>query len=237
MDKKAWIIQEFFKYGLEISSLQAEQFEKYFEILVDTNQHLNLTAITEFEEVVVKHFIDSALLIKYFDLPEGASLIDVGTGAGFPGLPLKIMRPDLRITLLDSLNKRLNFLNTVIETLSLKEIICVHARAEDGGQNKALREQFDYAVSRAVSQLNVLLEYCTPFIKIGGTFIAYKSKKLTEELEDSKKAFHVMGCQLKEVIPYTLGDHENVYAFIVKHQKTGKNYPRKAGTATKNPIK
>lgn len=225
--------------GLEITSYQEEQFFKYYEMLIETNKVMNLTAITERDEVIVKHFIDSLLIAKSIDMNKFESLIDVGTGAGFPGLPIKIMFPHLKVTLLDSLNKRLKFLNNVIEELKLEDIETVHGRAEDIGHNKDYRENFDMCVSRAVANLSTLSEYCMPFIKIGGKFISYKSSISSEEISNSEKAINVLGGEMisKETLELPCSDMERTMVVINKVKPVSKKYPRKAGTPSKEPIK
>lgn len=225
--------------GLEITSYQEEQFFKYYEMLIETNKVMNLTAITERDEVIVKHFIDSLLIAKSIDMNKIESLIDVGTGAGFPGLPIKIMFPHLKVTLLDSLNKRLKFLNNVIEELKLEDIETVHGRAEDIGHNKDYRENFDMCVSRAVANLSTLSEYCMPFIKIGGKFISYKSSISSEEISNSEKAINVLGGEMisKEILELPCSDMERTMVVINKVKPVSKKYPRKAGTPSKEPIK
>lgn len=161
-------------YGLCLTERMVEQFTLYYELLLEWNEKINLTAITEPKEVAIKHMIDSLSCLDEKVFPDGASVIDVGTGAGFPGIPLKIFRPDLKLTLLDSLNKRIKFLQEVVDRLELSEVQCIHARAEEGARNKALREKFDVAVSRAVARLQVLAEYCIPFVRVGGYFVALK---------------------------------------------------------------
>lgn len=226
--------------GITLSDHQMEQFYQYYEMLIEWNKVMNLTAITELDEVISKHFIDSLALVKAIDLSKNSAprLIDVGTGAGFPGIPLKIAFPELRVTLLDSLNKRISFLNEVIAKLDLKNVKTIHGRAEDFGHDSSYREQYDYCVSRAVANTATLSEYCVPFLKTGGFFIPYKSGKIDEELKQGEKAIKVMGGKLMKVIRFQLlgADAERTLIVIKKIEKTGKKYPRKAGMPSKSPI-
>ena len=224
--------------GIRLSEKQLEQFQCYYERLIEKNKVMNLTAITEYEEVVDKHFIDSILLGSVKGLSGKKRVIDVGTGAGFPGIPLKIVYPELEITLLDSLNKRVKFLDEVIEELGLTGIQAVHSRAEDLAQDAAHRQQYDICVSRAVANLATLSEYCIPFVKQGGYFISYKSTQIEEELKQAKKAVQVLGGTLEQIetvqIPGTTIERQ--FVMIRKTGTTPKKFPRKAGTASKTPI-
>lgn len=226
------------KLNIHLSEHQIQQFMTYYEMLVETNKVMNLTAITEFDEVIDKHFVDSLALIQVVDLKRPLKVIDVGTGAGFPGIPLKIAFPELKIVLLDSLNKRIQFLNQVIDTLGLEDITTIHGRAEDFGRNPEYREGFDLCVSRAVANLSTLSEYCVPFIQIGGQFIPYKSGKIKEELENAKKAVDILGGKIIKCENYALVDTDMERSLVVieKVKATKKAYPRKAGKPSKEPL-
>lgn len=236
-----------FEKGLEqlsitLSGEQKQQFLTYYEYLVEKNKVMNLTAITEYEEVITKHFLDSLAVVKTSCFkPEelaGKRLIDIGTGAGFPGIPLKIAFPKLEILLLDSLNKRINFLNEVTEMLGLTKINAVHGRAEDYAKQKEYRESFDFCVSRAVANLSTLSEYCIPFVKQGGCFISYKSGSVDQELIQAEKAVKILGGQREEVVRFSLADTDMDRSFVVirKAKPTPKKYPRKAGLPSKEPL-
>lgn len=225
------------QFGINLNEKQLSQFEIYYDMLIEWNKVMNLTAITEKDDVIIKHFADSLLLSKYADFNREVKIIDVGTGAGFPGIPLKIAFPDIKVTLMDSLNKRLNFLNEVISKLDLQNVETVHARAEDGGRNEKYREQYDFAVSRAVANLAVLSEWCVPFVKPGGYFIAYKSNALPEEMREGKKAIRILGGQVENIFNTTLPetDNQRSFVFVKKVSNTDMKYPRKPGAA-KKPI-
>ena len=226
------------EYGISLSDTQMEQYNRYFELLVEWNEKINLTAITEPKEVAIKHMIDSITAYDEKLFKDGITVIDVGTGAGFPGLPLKIFCPEIKLTLMDSLNKRIKFLQTVVEELGLKDVECIHARAEEGARNKKYRESFDIAVSRAVARLPILCEYCLPFVKKGGHFIALKGMQYNDEADEAAKAIKVMGGSKTEIRPVKLPelDDKRAVITITKTMPTPKAYPRKAGTPTKNPI-
>ena len=204
--------EEISKLGLEITDAQAEQFVTYYEMLVETNKVMNLTAITEFEDVLCKHFVDSLSIVRKMNLKNIHNMVDIGTGAGFPGLPIKIVYPHIHLVLVDSLGKRVKFLKSVVDNLNLTDVECVHSRTEDLARNKAYREKFDLCTARAVASLNVLSEYCLPYVRVGGTFAAFKSGNVEEEI-------------VKRSIVQ-----------IKKMKKTPMQYPRKAGTPSKNPL-
>lgn len=221
---------------LSFTEEQLAQFTRYYELLVETNKVMNLTAITEPEEVAVKHMVDS--LLAYEDGMQGKTLVDVGTGAGFPGVPLKIYCPSLKVTLVDSLGKRLRFLQQVIDELGLKGIRCEHLRAEDAGRSKKHREQYDYVTARAVARLSVLSEYCLPLAKKGGQFIALKGSRFAEEIEEGEEAVKILGGKIISAEPVKLPGLDDGRAIIkiAKIKATPAQYPRKAGTPEKQPL-
>ncbi len=221
---------------ITLTEVQLDQFLKYYELLIEKNKVMNLTAITEFQEALKKHFIDSLTLIKVLDFTEEHSLLDVGTGAGFPGIPLKIAFPNLRVTLLDSLQKRVGFLQEVITVLSLEQVEALHGRAEDFAKPELLRERFDVCVSRAVANLSTLSEYCLPYVKIGGFFISYKTDDA--EVDGADRAIKILGGELREQKTFTLpfSDINRNLIVIEKCRPTPEQYPRKAGTASKKPL-
>lgn len=235
-DIREFLISSAREYGLEVSPAQAESFQQYMELLVEWNEKMNLTAITEPKEVAIKHFLDSILLLKYMEIPQGAKLIDVGTGAGFPGLPLKIMRPDIELTLLDGLNKRLIFLQDVLNKLKISAEL-VHARAEEAGRQKKYRTVYNFATARAVAPLNLLSEYCLPFLKTGGIFAAMKGPQITEELNSAQNAIKLLGCSVKGTEEFALpgGDGRSL-VLIERTNELAAIYPRHGAKITKSPL-
>lgn len=225
--------------NIQINEIQKKQFNTFYSMLVEWNKVMNLTGITEYEEVIEKHFVDSLSIVNIFDLSEINTVIDVGTGAGFPGIPLKIAFPHLKITLLDSLNKRINFLDSVIDELKLDGIYTIHGRAEDFAKKDDYRERYDLCVSRAVANLSTLSEYCLPYIRVGGMFISYKSGDVDDEVLESKKAISILGGKLDNVVKFQLPgtDINRSFIKIEKIKNTGKKYPRKAGLPSKEPLK
>lgn len=225
--------------NIQINEIQKKQFDTFYSMLVEWNKVMNLTGITEYEEVIEKHFVDSLSIVNIFDLSEINTVIDVGTGAGFPGIPLKIAFPHLKITLLDSLNKRINFLDSVIDELKLDGIYTIHGRAEDFAKIDDYRERYDLCVSRAVANLSTLSEYCLPYIRVGGMFISYKSGDVDDEVLESKKAISILGGKLDNVVKFQLPgtDINRSFIKIEKIKNTGKKYPRKAGLPSKEPLK
>ena len=224
--------------GMSLSEEQYNKFIKYMKLIQEWNEKVNLTAITEDEEVVKKHFIDCIKAYKCEELKNAKTIIDVGTGAGFPGIPIKIMFPHLQITLLDSLNKRLKFLNNVIDELGLESIETVHGRAEDIARKEEFREQYDLCVSRAVANLSTLSEYCIPFIAKNGKFISYKSSISSEEIQNAKSAIKILGGVVVEekTVHLPCSDMDRTFVVVNKTNNTGKKYPRKAGTPSKEPL-
>lgn len=225
------------KIGILLEEKQINQFYQYMQLLLEWNQKINLTAITKPDEIVLKHFIDSLTIAKYIE--KNAKLVDVGTGAGFPGIPLKIIREDIEVTLIDSLNKRINFLKEVIEQLSLSKIEVFHSRAEEFGKNSKYRENFDCATSRAVANLSTLSEYLIPLVKVKGICISMKGSEVEEEIEQSKKAISVLGGNIETIDKFQL-PNSNINRNIIilrKIRNTPNQYPRKAGLPAKEPIK
>lgn len=232
------ILMEYLKtMDIKLNDEQIQKFYKYMELLLEWNEKINLTAIIEPKEIILKHFVDSLTIAKY--IKEKDRLIDVGTGAGFPGIPLKIYRPDLRITLVDSLNKRINFLNEVINNLKLKKINTVHSRVEDFGKDKEYREKYDYVTARAVANLSTLSEYLIPITKIGGKCICMKGNDIKEELDNGKNAINLLGGEISKIDCFELpnSDISRNIIIIDKRKNTPKKYPRKAGLPSKEPLK
>lgn len=224
--------------GIELNENMKNQFDRYYELLVEWNKVMNLTGITEYEEVNEKHFVDSLSIVKVIDINKVESIIDIGTGAGFPGIPLKIAFPHLKVTLLDSLNKRIKFLNAVIDELNLDHIETIHGRAEDYAKKTEYRENYDLCVSRAVANLSTLSEYCVPYVKVGGLFISYKSGDIDEEIIKSKPAIKILDAEIENVIKFKLPgtDIHRSFVEIKKLSTTKKKYPRKAGLPAKEPL-
>ena len=224
------------KLGINLSEIQLKQFYNYMNLLIEWNKKINLTAITEPDEIILKHFVDSLTISKY--ISDGTKVVDVGTGAGFPGIPLKIVRQDVDITLLDSLQKRINFLDEVINELNLEKITTVHSRVEDFGKNKKYREEFDIATSRAVANLSTLSEYLLPLVKVGGKVISMKGSLIQEELENSKNAIKILGGKIEKVDEFDLpnSDISRNIVLIDKIKTTPNRYPRKAGEPSKKPL-
>lgn len=225
--------------GIHLSDLQIEQFMIYYENLIEKNKVMNLTSITEFEDVMVKHFLDSLSIVKAVDMTSVERVLDLGTGAGFPGIPLKIAFPETEFVLLDSLNKRVNFLNEIIDKCRFNKISAIHARAEEAAKNKEYRGKFDLCVSRAVANLSSLSEYCLPYVKTGGTFISYKSGNVDMEVNEAENAIKILGGVKKEVIHFQLPKSDIARSFVIieKRKETPAKYPRKAGLPTKEPLK
>ena len=237
MDIKEYILSAVKDFKIKLSEEQLSQLETYFKLLVSWNEKMNLTAITEPKDVAIKHFADSLSVLNYVDIPNNASIIDVGTGAGFPGMVLKIARPDIKLTLLDSLNKRLVFLEDVLNNLGLYAQL-IHSRAEEGGQNIDLRECYDFAVSRAVAQLNVLCEYCLPYVRLSGCFIAFKGGESDDEINNASKAIQTLGGKKKNVYKFDLPENSGSRTLVVieKVQPTPDKFPRQNGKIKAKPL-
>ena len=233
-------VLELSKHNFELTDKQKQQFKLYFKMLIEVNEHVNLTSITEEDDVYLKHFYDSITPLFTFGavFKDGATLCDVGAGAGFPSIPLKILKPGLKVTIVDSLQKRLNFLKDLISELGLTDVELVHGRAEDVGQNKLYRERFDIVTARAVARMSVLSEYCLPLVKKGGYFVALKGPKAEDELDDGKKALEVLGGKLikDEELTLPASEEERTLVLVQKVKSTPKKYPRQAGTPRRKPI-
>ena len=233
-------VLELSKHNFELTDKQKQQLKLYFKMLIEVNEHVNLTRITEEDEVYLKHFYDSITPLFTFGavFKDGATLCDVGAGAGFPSIPLKILKPGLKVTIVDSLQKRLNFLKDLISELGLTDVELVHGRAEDVGQNKLYRERFDIVTARAVARMSVLSEYCLPLVKKGGYFVALKGPKAEDELDDGKKALEVLGGKLikDEELTLPASEEERTLVLVQKVKSTPKKYPRQAGTPRRKPI-
>lgn len=238
MDFKEKLKVRALKENIELSSKQLEQFEMFYKMLIETNKSMNLTAITDEDEVIEKHFIDSLSCRRVVDMDRIKKCIDVGTGAGFPGIPLKIVYPGIEFVLVDSLNKRVKFLKEVKEALGLDGLEAIHGRAEDLARDKELRAAFDLCVSRAVANLSVLSEYCIPFVRTNGYFVSYKGKKGSEEISNAQNCMNVLGCKIEKVEEFHLEEDEaeRLLIKIKKCKGTPKLYPRKAGTPSKSPL-
>ena len=232
------LLDKISELSIDLSDKQVSQFIRFYELLVEWNKVMNLTGITEYDQVVEKHFVDSLSIVKSIDIKNVNSVIDIGTGAGFPGIPLKIAFPHLKITLLDSLNKRIKFLNAVIDELGLEDIHTTHGRAEDFAKQTEYREQYDLCVSRAVANLSTLSEYCLPYVKVNGLFVPYKSGDIEEELNNSKKAVQILGGKIENTFKFELPgtDIGRSIVNIKKIKNTGKKFPRKAGLPSKEPL-
>ncbi len=221
--------------NIYLSDIQCKQFEDYFLTLIEWNEKINLTAITQFDDVIVKHFYDSCVCYKL--LSDNAKVIDIGCGAGFPSIPLKILRPDLELTLVDSVNKKIMFINNLVDKLNLSKVTTIHSRAEDLAKNIMHREKYDYCVSRAVARINTLCEYCLPFVKVGGTMLAYKSKETEEEVKESQNAIKLLGGSVSKIIDFTVLDYCRKVVEIKKTSLTNAKFPRGNNKPRTSPLK
>ena len=230
--------QELETLGIRLTDIQKRQFDRYYELLIEWNRVMNLTGITEYDEVNLKHFTDSLTLVRVKEMKNISTIIDVGTGAGFTGLPIKIAFPHIKVTLLDSLNKRIKFLDQIVEELGLDDVVTLHGRAEDYAKKDEYREKFDLCASRAVANLSTLSEYCLPFIKKGGCFVSYKSADSDEEIKMSEKALDILGGKIEKIDKFTLpgSDMGRALVMIEKVKDTPRKYPRKAGVPSKEPL-
>ncbi len=235
-DKADYMEKRFEEEGFALSSSQKRKFYDFYELLMEKNKVMNLTGITEFHEVVEKHFLDSVSLQRVMDLSQPLRVLDLGTGAGFPGVPLKIAFPELQITLVDSLKKRVSFLEEAVCALDLENVEVIHARAEDLARDSRYREIYDLAVSRAVAHLSTLQEYCIPFLRIGGKFVSYKSKAVEEEVREAKNSCFLLGGSVSDIFKFELHGYGRSFVIVDKVKKTPKSYPRKAGLPSKEPL-
>lgn len=231
------LFEEAKKFGINLDELQLSKFEEYKNFLLEYNSHTNLTSITDPKDIAIKHFLDSILVNKFFEVPKNSKVIDVGTGAGFPGVPLKILREDINLTLLDSLNKRIKFLNELCEKIEIKADI-IHARAEELSHKENYREKFDVAVSRAVAPLNILCEYCIPYLKTGGYFVSLKGSNFEEEIENSKNALGILGAKIQDVKSFELPENKGFRSIVIikKIKDVSKKYPRSNSQISKKPL-
>lgn len=229
------LVKGFEKFNIQLTDTQIQQFNIYCRLLIEWNNKMNLTAIKEPDEIAIKHFVDSCTVAHYVKIKENAKIIDIGTGAGFPGIPLKILRNDIHLTLLDSLNKRITFLNEVANQLGFTAK-AIHGRAEDFGRNNDYREKFDLAVSRAVAPLNVLSEYSIPFVRKGGKFISMKGPNVQEEIEQSKKAIKILGGKFNNIVQFNVGDNSRSIVIVEKLNNTPYTYPRHGSKISKKPL-
>lgn len=236
MIDRAFLKENLEEYGFSCSEQLAEHLDKYAELLVEWNGKMNLTAITAPDEIVIKHFLDSLLLHKAMELPAGSSIIDVGTGAGFPSIPVCLYQPDLKLTLLDSLNKRITFLTEVTNALGM-QAKCVHGRAEETGSKEEYREKYDFSCARAVAHLRELSEYCLPFVKVGGCFISLKGYEIEQELEEARYAIEQLGGKVEKIEKFQLpGDNKRAIVVIRKVRQTPAKYPRPSAKMKKSPL-